>query len=70
MKNKKIEITNGFFPISIMPLYKKYKHQNLINSIKISPKIILLPTYENLTFNEIKIISNNLINALKKIRLC
>ena len=53
-----------------MPLYKKYKHQNLINSIKISPKIILLPTYENLTFNEIKIISNNLINALKKIRLC
>ena len=64
-----IETRPGFYPLSIMPPFKKYSKRKLINSHNIGFNSISLPTYISLKNSEIKYISLSLLNILNKLNI-
>lgn len=65
-----IEARNCFYPVNLMPPYKKYysKKNNISNSLNLSKCIIALPSSVNLVEKEIKNICLNIENILKKFK--
>ena len=65
-----IEARNCFYPVNLMPPYKKYfsKKNNLNNSLDLSKCIIALPSSVNLVEKEIKNICLNIENILKNLK--
>ncbi len=60
-----IETRSGFYPLSLMPLYKA---PLLSVSVNVSKNVICLPTYPSLKNEEIKYICGQLKRILKKIK--
>ena len=67
LKSKNIETRPLFYPLSSMKIYKKYLIGSDYNSKKLSYVSLSLPTYPDLSMQEIRYISKNVINFLNNL---
>ena len=63
LKNNNIESRPFFYPLSSMPIYKKYSFSKNINCNLISKKGINLPTVENIDYEKIELILKKFNNV-------
>jgi perosamine synthetase len=53
LKNHRIDFRNFFYPMSSMPLYKKYIRTKMIHSLEVSRRGISLPTHDKVDFDRV-----------------
>jgi perosamine synthetase len=64
LKKCNIDSRPFFYPVNKMPIYQDVRHNGLNNSVTISENGISLPTFVDLTAEQIDYISSNLIEIL------
>ena len=66
LKSKSIESRPMFYPLNVMPPYKKYGKGKFHNSKALSYKSITIPSHIYLEKKQIKFISRNILNFINK----
>ena len=64
LKKCNIDSRPFFYPVNKMPIYQNLRHNGLNNSETISENGISLPTFADLSEEQIEYISSNLIEIL------